>query len=336
MSAVTDVHDRIAGPWAMPDAHRVLPADAPREQWLAERRKGIGGSDIATLLGVNDYESEYELWLDKTGRLDGEARSEAMRRGVWLEPHLADHFAHTTGIGVRRCGLIRHRQLEQLLATPDRNSADGGCVEIKSMGSYAKVRDEWRHGGIARAAYVQGQHQLLVSGRSHIWFVAYEIDREPQIRGPVPRDEQLIGRITARVESWWRDHVLADVAPPVDLATITDEEIALRWPAAVGGSTVEAQWPAHVRALLTERAELKATESMAKARAKEIDQALRVMIGEAEALLVGDRPVVTLKSQLTNPSVDPALETDHPEIYARYVRRGSSRRIHIVKGWDQE
>ncbi|MGH3627235.1 MAG: YqaJ viral recombinase family protein, partial [Sciscionella sp.] len=46
----------------MPDGQLVLGADAPREQWLAERRKGIGGSDIATLLGINPYQSEYELW----------------------------------------------------------------------------------------------------------------------------------------------------------------------------------------------------------------------------------------------------------------------------------
>lgn len=49
---------------------------------------------------------------------------------------------------------------------------------------------------------------------------------------------------------------------------------------------------------------------------------------------IGDRPVVTLKSQLNNPSVDPALEVDHPDIYAKYIRRGSSRRIHVRKGWE--
>lgn len=324
---------RAANPWAMPDAQLVLPAGAPRERWLAERRKGIGSSDIALLMGVALGGSEYELWLDKMGRGGGE-QTGAMQRGHWLEPHLADHFAQHTGLTIRRCGLARHRLVEELQATPDRLSEDGGCVEIKSMGTHATVRAQWRHGGIAAHAYVQLQWQLKVSGRRHGWLVAYEIDQEPMIRGPIERDETLMTRMSARAMAWWGKYVTTCTPPPPDLATITDEEIALRWPDAEKGSTRQAEWPAHVRAMLAERVELKATAKAATDRAKEIDQALKVMIGDAEALLIGERPVVTLKKQANNPSVDPALPLDHPEIDAKYIRRGDSRRIHICKGWE--
>ena len=324
----------IRNPWAVPDARVVLPAGAPREQWLTERRKGIGSSDIALLMGVAERGSEYALWLDKTTTQD-DKQTEAMRRGVWLEPHVVDYFADRTGLQVRRCGLLRHRDCLTLQATVDRLTGDGGCLEVKTADSRAKVASEWRHGGIARSAYVQGQWQLLVSGRPHVWFAAYTIDHEPQIRGPIERDEPLIERMRQRATSWWASHVVTGDAPPVDLTTITDEEIALRWPTAEPGSTRQAEWPAHVWALLAEREEVKTAESKAKARGKEIDQALRVMAGDAEALLLGERPVMTFKSQLNNPTVDPALEVDHPDIYATYIRRGASRRIHVVKGWDQ-
>lgn len=326
---------RIANPWSAPAGQLILPADAPREQWLAERRKGIGASDIATILGINPYQSEYGLWLDKTGRSGDLEQTPAMQRGTWLEPHLAEVFTRRTEIIVRRCGLVRHRDNDRIQATPDRLGADGSCVEIKSMGTYSKTRIEWRHGGIAKAAYTQAQYQLLVTGRSHAWLVAYEIDQDPVIRGPVGRDESLINHMRVRVEQWWAERVIADQAPPVDLATITDEEIALRWPTAEPGTTVQAEWPAHVRALLAERAELKVAEATAKARAKEIDQALKVMACSAEALLVGDRPVVTVKSRPNNPSVDPQLAVDHPDIYSTYIRRGSSRYIHVCKGWEE-
>lgn len=325
---------RAANPWALPEARVVLPADAPRERWLAERRKGIGSSDVALLMGVAQHGSEYALWLDKTGA-GADEQTEAMRRGRWLEPHVVGFFAERTGVAVRRCGLIRHRALDLALTTVDRLTGDGGVLEVKTINPRAEVAAQWRRGGIATHAYVQGQWQLATSGRSHVWFAAYTLDESPQIRGPVERDEALIARIRQRAARWWSDHVLTGTPPPPDLATITDEEIALRWPAAEPGSTQQAQWPAHVRVLLAERAGLKAAEKAAKDRAKEIDQALKVMIGDAEALLVGERPVVTLKVQANTPSVDPALPIDHPGIDRQYIRRGKSRRIHICKGWQE-
>lgn len=45
-----------------------------RDDWLAIRRTGIGGSDAAAAVGLNPHMSALELWLDKTGRADGMPR----------------------------------------------------------------------------------------------------------------------------------------------------------------------------------------------------------------------------------------------------------------------
>ena len=39
-----------------------------KEQWLRYRKQGIGGSDVASLLGISKWKSEIELWLDKTNQ----------------------------------------------------------------------------------------------------------------------------------------------------------------------------------------------------------------------------------------------------------------------------
>lgn len=326
---------RTANPWALPEARVVLPAGAPRQRWLAERRTGIGGSDIAVLMGVaHQHATEYALWCDKAGTGGPDVASWAMERGTWLEGPLAEHFAAETGLAVRRCGLLRRRDQPVALATLDRLTADGGALEVKTINPRATVATEWKGGGIARHAYAQLQWQLLVSGRSHGWLVAYELDSRPMIRGPVERDEPLMARMRDRALAWWAAHVVTGTPPAPDLATITDEEIAVRWPQAEPGSVVQAQWPAHLRALLVERAECHTQLTDAEKRKKEIDQALKVMVGDAEALLIGERPVMTLKEQAHTPSVDPALPVDHPEIDQKYIRRGRSRRIHIVKDWE--
>jgi len=328
------VRIRPANRWALPDAQLVLPADADRQAWLEQRRKGLGSSDAALLMGVgHPDDSEYKLWLDKTGRIDHEQQTEAMRRGIWLEPHVVEFFADRTKLGVRRCGLVERKDTPFLRATPDRLTEDGGVLEVKTIGAFAKVAKEWRDGQVARHAWVQAQWQLMVTGRTRCWFAAYALDQEPMIRGPYERDEALIQRMTHRAKFWWDHYVIADQPPPVDLDTITDEEIALRWPAETPGSSVDAAWPAYLRMMLTERAELKAAEKAAADRCKEIDRALKAEIGDAEALLVGERPVVTLKTYNNNPSVDLSLESDHPEIWNQYIKRGTHRRIHVVKGW---
>lgn len=41
---------------------------SPDEQWHLRRRLGIGGSEIGTILGLNKYQTPFDLWLLKTGR----------------------------------------------------------------------------------------------------------------------------------------------------------------------------------------------------------------------------------------------------------------------------
>ncbi len=72
------------------------------EQWLAERRKSIGGSDAAAIVGMNHYVTPYMLWADKTGRLPDKPDNEAMRQGRDLEQYVADECAAT-----RQCSAAR-------------------------------------------------------------------------------------------------------------------------------------------------------------------------------------------------------------------------------------
>ena len=46
-------------------------AEMERDAWLQERSKGIGGSDVATVLGLNPYKTPLSLWEEKTGKTKG-------------------------------------------------------------------------------------------------------------------------------------------------------------------------------------------------------------------------------------------------------------------------
>ena len=40
-----------------------------REEWLKWRTKGIGGSDVSIIAGINKFKSSFQLWLEKTGQI---------------------------------------------------------------------------------------------------------------------------------------------------------------------------------------------------------------------------------------------------------------------------
>jgi hypothetical protein len=44
--------------------------DLERDDWLEVRRTGIGSSDAAAAIGLNPYQSQLELWMQKTGKGD--------------------------------------------------------------------------------------------------------------------------------------------------------------------------------------------------------------------------------------------------------------------------
>lgn len=63
------------------------------EEWHKLRGKGLGGSDIASVLGENKYKSKHQLWLEKTNKVKPEQISnEAIVTGNLLEPILIDQY----------------------------------------------------------------------------------------------------------------------------------------------------------------------------------------------------------------------------------------------------
>ena len=62
--------------------------------WLKSRKAGVGGSDMSTILGLNSFKTPYDLWLEKTGRVEPEDISDkwAVVRGNALENELRKRF----------------------------------------------------------------------------------------------------------------------------------------------------------------------------------------------------------------------------------------------------
>ncbi len=54
-----------------------------RDEFLAARRRGVGGSDMAVILGISPFSTRLELYLEKRGEIP--PRPDTSMK-VWLSP----------------------------------------------------------------------------------------------------------------------------------------------------------------------------------------------------------------------------------------------------------
>lgn len=219
-------------PFAHPDARVIHPVEPPRSTlagltpaqraeargahrraWLRLRQEGIGTSDASTLAHLNAHETMLSLFSDKTGRAPLERDSDVMRIGRDLEASTLDLFAETTGLALRRVGMLARKDIGWHMATPDSLTSDGGGVEIKT--TTEKQADQW-DAQPSDHAMVQAQWAMWVTGAGH-WYIAVRFrDSGRFIWYRVERDGQMIATLTERAATFWFTYVQTDTAPPLE------------------------------------------------------------------------------------------------------------------------
>ena len=94
------------------------------DQWLAWRKKGIGGSDVAAALGISPYRTARELYYDKIGvepAVEGRDMSITFEIGHLLENVVAEIFAKKTGMTVYEDHMMyQHPLFPFMIADVDR------------------------------------------------------------------------------------------------------------------------------------------------------------------------------------------------------------------------
>ena len=190
------------------------------EEWLAERRKSIGGSDAGTICGYNKYSTPFALWAEKTGALEPEDISdkEAVRLGNDLEPYVADRFTEATGKKVRRVNYtFRNDKYPFAHANIDREIiGEKAGLECKTTSNYEYIQ-LCEQGEYPPVWYCQMLHYMMVTGWKK-WYLAvccfgrgfytFEIERTPEIEKEI--------EALANIERGFWAQVTEGVAPNLD------------------------------------------------------------------------------------------------------------------------
>lgn len=188
--------------------------EMPHDEWLQWRRKGIGGSDVAAIVGASKWKSPMEVYLDKIGELPPKEDNRKMEAGRRLEPLIADWFEEEVGLRVmRRNAIFQHKKYPFMLANIDRwIVGENAGLEIKNTSEY--MRSEWENEQIPIEYKFQANHYMAVMNAER-WFVAVLIGGWDFQWRVIERDDELIEALITVEINFWNNHVIPRVPPPV-------------------------------------------------------------------------------------------------------------------------
>ena len=302
-----------------------------REGWLAARRQGIGGSDIAAIVGLHPYRSAVEVWAEKTGLVDDSPAPEQAYWGMQLEDVIAKHFAASHRCRVRRVhAILQHPQWPILLANIDRIAylPVEAVLEIKTADS--RLAAAWEGDKVPDWVLLQVQHYLGVTGLDR-GYVAALIGGNRYIEREVVRDDELIAQLQQIALDWWRRHVEEGVPPEPDGSEASSEILRRLYPT-VQHPAVDL--PDEAEALIREYEDAARAEKEAAERKEQAANRLKALLGDAEIGRLGGVPRVRW-SVVQQTRLDVAsLKQAYPAIYEECSRTSTYRRLQVLKAGD--
>ncbi len=214
--------------------------DADREEWLRARKKGLGGSDAAAVMGKNPFCSPYALWVEKTNKDVIDNSTSATRWGTRLEPVVRDAYAEEVGRTVDPgVTLVQHPQEPWMFANTDGTipfapeHAGPGVYEGKVTTVFNA--QAWKEGP-PLYHQIQVHHYCIVL--SYQWgSIAGLImgDRDdPLVWDDIEVNEDFAYELMEAEYKFWHRHVLRDVPPPVDGSVSTERVLKLLHPKDTG------------------------------------------------------------------------------------------------------
>jgi putative phage-type endonuclease len=264
------------------------------EEWHAARRKGLGASEIAAVVGLSPFESAFSLWHRKKGNLPGpDPANPLFYWGHALEPLVAARYASdhpefrvaSVGTYVHSERLWQIANLDRLLLSPVIPDTTGprAVLEIKTT----RYGDNW---GPHRSAQVplhvrcQVMQQMDVMGVEFAE-VAVLIGGNDYREYRIDYDETDALALREAGAAFWAS-IETDDEPPVDASWATYEAVRDLHPN-INGEDVEVN-----AALYARYAATKADADSSADAHRQAKSELLAAMGEARRALVDDVPVL--------------------------------------------
>lgn len=301
------------------------------KEQIAERKLGIGGSDIGTILGLNPYKTPVDLWLEKTGQVEPEDLSDNQRVhfGNVLEDVVATEYANRQGVTVRRRNnTIIHPEHDWMRANLDR------VVLGQKKILECKTADKWTMNNWGE----EGTDQVPESYLAQVaWYQAVTdyntADLAVLIGGNdfriynFLRDLELEGIIIQNADEFWHYNVIDGIQPE----PTCERDLQTLWAIDNGKAIVATP---HIEETARQLAAVKARIKKDETMKKDMEFEIKKFIGpNMEVVLDGEgSKLATWKTSKDSSYFDrKAFESDSPLLAKRYVKTEPGKRPFLLR-----
>lgn len=293
------------------------------EEWLNDRMKGVGGSDVGAVLGLNIYKSAYTLWAEKSGLLPNEeVDNESMRVGRDLEQYVADRFMEATGKKVVTSEYsFQSEKYPFMLANVDRLFVDEEVgLECKTVS--ALTRCDFESGDIPPSYYCQCMHYMAVTGFKK-WYIAILVMGKGFYWYEINRNEEEIQALIEAEQDFW-NCVESGEAPEVDASESTKDTLSLRWQSQEKECILGHEAEDSVKELLSIKKRMKALKELQTA----YENVIKSEMEDAEYAEVENATIKWKTSKSMTFDRD-KFKKEKPELFKQYLKETTSRKFYV-------
>lgn len=303
-----------------------------REEWLDIRKSGIGSSEIATIVGLNPWETPYQLWRRKVGIDAPQAENFAMKAGHYLEDAVSRFWSDETGREIikRSAGdwIIRDNDRPFLQVSPDRtywltgekrNDTNKGILECKTTQMAVDADDLPKHW------FCQVQYQLGVAGLEHGSLAWLCSGREFGYKD-IDLVTDFYQWLVEEASRFWQDNILGRKEP----SAVSVKDVLLKYNRHADGKIVEVG--ADILDACTELKDVKKQIKALEETQASLEERIKMVFGDAEGISFEGQTLATWKAPKPSQKFDAkALQADDPTTYAKYVTQQQGARRFLLK-----
>jgi putative phage-type endonuclease len=256
---------------------QIIEQPKPRAEWLEDRKKAIGASDAAAILGVSPFASEWDVFMEKTGRLEPWSGNEQTRLGQFFEPGVLDYAESRLGALVRGERIL-HPSLPIASTLDGRVAENNRPVEAKTTGLSGPLYGDWGDVGTDEVPeyYLVQVHTQLLCTKADLGYLFALLPGRGVVQFEIERSDKICDHLENVIGEWWDKHIIGGVEPSRDKASL---EIVKRMKRTAAKSI---DLGGELASLVEDRQAFKAQMKVFEDAVASIDSRLLANLGDAE------------------------------------------------------